>query len=76
VELFYPKELRRLVKKYSKEGTLNEEIVKKLRRNIYAGVAACSIAFWIFLDELNFFWLVSLFLLALTTAPHFSDHYF
>ena len=33
VELFYPKELRRLIEKYRKEGTLNETIVKKLRKN-------------------------------------------
>jgi len=65
VELFYPKELRRLVEKYRREGTLNEIIVKKLRKHIYVGVTVCSIAFWIFLNELNFFWLVSLFFIAL-----------
>lgn len=65
VELFYPKELRRLVEKYRREGILNETIVKKLRRNIYAGVTACSILLCFLLNELNSYWLVSLFFLAL-----------
>ena len=65
VELFYPKELRRLIEKYRKEGTLNETIVKKLRKNIYVGVTVCSILFWILSYKLSFYWLVILFFLTL-----------
>jgi hypothetical protein len=35
VELFYPKELRRLIEKYRKEGTLNDVAVRNINKVIY-----------------------------------------
>ncbi len=65
VELFYPKDLRRFIEKYRREGTLNETVVKKLRKHIYVGVTACVIFLWILSYKLELHWLIILFFLLL-----------
>jgi hypothetical protein len=64
VELFYPKELRRLIEKYRKEGTLNEVALSNINKMIKKSAIIGLIIFILFISESLFafiFFSISIF---------------